>query len=158
MQARRQDACHWLWFNITFKAERNYHLHSGKLEFLALKWAVCEHFTDYLYHAPHFVVYTDNNPLTYVLSTAKLNATCHRWVAELENVCFTIKYRPGHSNKDGDTLSRMPMDRASNMETCSEIVSPDDIVAGCMGLEAQERGDATWVSAVTDDIRLFEDP
>ena len=46
------------------KAERNYHLHSGKLEFLALKWAVCEHFRDYLYYAPHFVMYTDNNPLT----------------------------------------------------------------------------------------------
>ncbi len=25
-------------------AEWNYHLHSGKLEFLALKWAVCEKF------------------------------------------------------------------------------------------------------------------
>ncbi|KAI3369399.1 hypothetical protein L3Q82_007472 [Scortum barcoo] len=52
-------------------AERNYHLHSGKLEFLALKWAVCEKFRDYLYYAPHFTVYTDNNPLTYVMSTAK---------------------------------------------------------------------------------------
>lgn len=29
-------------------AERNYHLHSGKLEFLALKWAVTERFKDYL--------------------------------------------------------------------------------------------------------------
>ena len=59
------------------KAERNYHLHSVKLEFSARKWAVCEQFRDYLYHAPHFVVYTDNNPLTYALSTAKLNATGH---------------------------------------------------------------------------------
>ena len=32
-------------------AERNYHLHSGKLEFLALKWAICDHFRDYLYYA-----------------------------------------------------------------------------------------------------------
>ena len=40
------------------KAGRNYHLHSGKLIFLALKWAVCEHFRDYLYHALHFVEYT----------------------------------------------------------------------------------------------------
>lgn len=29
-------------------AERNYRLHSGKLEFLALKWAICEKFRDYL--------------------------------------------------------------------------------------------------------------
>ena len=25
-------------------AEKNYHLHSGKLEFLALKWAICDQF------------------------------------------------------------------------------------------------------------------
>lgn len=62
------------------KAVKNYYLHSGKLEFLALKWAVCEHLRDYLYHAPHFVIDTDNNPLTYILSTAKFNATGHRWV------------------------------------------------------------------------------
>ena len=54
-------------------AERNYHLHSGKLEFLALKWAVCDQFRDYLYYALRFQVHTDKNPLTYVLSTAELN-------------------------------------------------------------------------------------
>ena len=59
-------------------AEQNYHLHSGKLEFLALKWAVCDYFRDYLYYASNFTVYTDCNPLTYVLTTAKLNAPGHR--------------------------------------------------------------------------------
>jgi hypothetical protein len=43
-----------------------------------MKWAICEQFRDYLYYAPRFVVFTDNNPLTYVLSTAKLNATANR--------------------------------------------------------------------------------
>lgn len=61
-------------------AELNYHLHSGKLEFLALKWAVCDKLRDYLFYAPHFTVFIDNNPLIYVLSTAKLNAVGHRWV------------------------------------------------------------------------------
>ena len=56
-------------------AEKNYHLHSGKLEFLVLKWAICDQFRDYLYYACSFKVYTDNNPLSYVLSSAKLNAT-----------------------------------------------------------------------------------
>jgi hypothetical protein len=28
-------------------AEKNYHLHAGKLEFLALKWAITDHFRDY---------------------------------------------------------------------------------------------------------------
>lgn len=58
-------------------AERNDRLHSGKLEFLALKWAITEQFCDYLFHAPHFTVYSDNNPLTYVTKSAKLNATGH---------------------------------------------------------------------------------
>jgi hypothetical protein len=66
-------------------AEKNYHLHSAKLEFLALKWAVTEHFRAYLHYAPKFVVYTDNNPLTYVLSSAKQNATGLRWVGEFRN-------------------------------------------------------------------------
>ena len=34
-------------------AERNYHLHSSKV-----KRAITEQFRDYLYHAPHFTVYT----------------------------------------------------------------------------------------------------
>ena len=97
------------------KAEKNYFLHSRKLEFLALKWAICEHFRDYLYHAPDFIVYTDNNPLTYVLTTAKSSATGHRWVSELADFSFSIKYRPGHSNKDADALSRFPMDIDSHM-------------------------------------------
>ena len=53
-------------------AERNYPAH--KLEFLALKWAVCEILHDYLYGS-EFTARTDNNPLTYVLTSAKLKAT-----------------------------------------------------------------------------------
>ena len=80
-------------------AETNYHLHSGKLEFLALKWAVCDQFRDYLYYAPSFQVYTDNKPLTYVLSTVKLNATGLRWVGDLADFNFTIHYRPGKNQR-----------------------------------------------------------
>ena len=98
-------------------AEKKYHLHSGKLEFLAMKWAICECFRDYLYHAPSFVVYTDNNPLTYMLTTAKLKATGHRWVAELASYNFTICYRPGKTNADADGLSRMPLDIDSYMKS-----------------------------------------
>ena len=84
-------------------SERNYPAH--KLEFLALKWAVTDKFHDYLYGA-QFEVVTDNNPLTYVLSTAKLDATGHRWVAALANYNFAITYRSEKLNKDADGLSR----------------------------------------------------
>ena len=55
-------------------AEHNYD--ANKLEFLALKWAVTDHFHEYLYGGT-FDVFTDNNPLTYILTTAKLDAMGH---------------------------------------------------------------------------------
>ena len=54
--------------------EKNYH--STKLEFLALKWAVTEHFKEYLLYQP-FLVKTDKNPLTYIMTTPNLDATGH---------------------------------------------------------------------------------
>lgn len=90
-------------------AERNYHLHSGKLAFPVLKWVVCEKFRDYLFYALHFTVYTDNNPLTHIMGTAKLNAVGHRWVGELSDFQFSIKNRPGKTNINADTLSGVPL-------------------------------------------------
>ena len=46
-------------------------------------------------------------PLTYVLTTAKLDATGHRWVAALSNYTFNILYKPGKANRDADALSRI---------------------------------------------------
>lgn len=77
------------------------------MEFLALKWAITEKFKDYLY-GHKFSVLTDNNPLTYVLTTAQLDATGHRWVAALAAFNFDIHYRPGKRNADADALSRHP--------------------------------------------------
>lgn len=119
-------------------AEKNYHYHAGKLEFLAWKWAIIDKFRDYLYYAPTFTVYSDNNPLTYILSTAKLNATTSRWVAELADFYFTVKYRPGKDNSDADALSRMPLDAESLMRQCSDELPPDAIAATIQAVEVQE--------------------
>ena len=53
--------------------EKNYH--STKLEFLVLKWAIMEHFKEYLLYQP-FLVKTDNS-LTYIMTTPNLDATGH---------------------------------------------------------------------------------
>ena len=50
---------------------------------------------------------TDNNPLTYVLTTAMLDATDHHWVAALSNYNFSLTYRSGKLNQDADGLSRL---------------------------------------------------
>ena len=54
--------------------ECNYH--SMKQEFLALKWAIAKQFQEYLLWKP-FIVRTDNNPLTYIMTTPNLDATRH---------------------------------------------------------------------------------
>ncbi|KAI3376240.1 hypothetical protein L3Q82_016744 [Scortum barcoo] len=126
-------------------AERNYKLHSGKLEFLALKWAVTEQcFRDYLFHAPHFVVYRDNNPLTYVTKSAKLNATGHRWVAELADYRFTLKYRPGSANRDADFLSRQTRHIEEIMQECTEECRPEVMESISQALEITQRGEINW--------------
>ena len=90
------------------KSEKNYLFINWNS--LALKWAITDKFHEYLYGS-QFQVYTDNNPLTYVLTTAKLDATGHRWVAALSNYTFSIIYKPGKGHKDADALShiRWPM-------------------------------------------------
>lgn len=87
------------------KCESRYPAH--KLEFLALKWAVTEKFQDYLCGSP-FLAVTDSNPLTYILTSAKLDATSYRWLAALSTFDFQLQYRAGKQNQDADGLSRRP--------------------------------------------------
>lgn len=102
-------------------SERHYPVH--KLEFLALKWAVVDKLHDYLYGAT-FVVKTDNNPLTYVQTTAKLDATGQRWMAALAAYDFKLQYRSGQTNADADALSRRPHNPLEEESEWMEIPSP----------------------------------
>ena len=76
---------------------------------MALKWSIMEKFHEYVYGG-HFEVYTDNNPLTYILTTAKLDATGQRWVASLANYNFKIFYKSGKLNVEVDALLCIPWD------------------------------------------------
>ena len=70
------------------KSMRSYS--SAKLELLALKWAVCDKFKDYLLGSK-FTVLMDNNPLCYV-KTSKLGVSQIRWLSDLALFDFDIKY------------------------------------------------------------------
>ena len=91
------------------ETEQRYH--SNKQEFLALKWAITEQFHEYL--SPYgknrneFVVCTDNSPLTYIFSSANLDAAGQRWVAHLTSYNFSLEYQKGKDNTVADFLSRM---------------------------------------------------
>ena len=86
------------------------HYHSSKLEFLALKWAIHEQFHEYLYGSA-FEVYTENNPLTYIMTTAKLDATTQRWVAVLASYTLKIFYQGGKQTVEADALSHIELDK-----------------------------------------------
>ena len=59
---------------------RTKHKYLGnKLEFLALKWAIIEQFHEYLY-GNNFVIYMDNNLVTYAITSAKLYANFITWL------------------------------------------------------------------------------
>ena len=80
--------------------------HSMKLEFLALKWAITEHFKEYLLYQP-FLVKTDYNPLKYIMTTPNLDATGHRWVSALARYDFWLEYQKGQDNAVADALSQV---------------------------------------------------
>ena len=89
------------------ETEQRYH--SNKQEFLTLKWAVTEQFHEYL--SPYgknrneFVVHTDNNPLTYIFSSANLDDAGQRWLAHLTSYNFSLEYQKGKDNTVADFLS-----------------------------------------------------
>ncbi|KAL9972948.1 hypothetical protein ACROYT_G019348 [Oculina patagonica] len=95
-------------------AERKYSAY--RREFLALKWAVTEKFRPYLYGYKFHVV-SDSNLLTYLVTSAKLSATDHRWLSSLASFDFTITYRAGKAHSNADGLSRLPRTLSSDAGT-----------------------------------------
>ena len=124
------------------QSEARYPAH--KLEFLALKWALKDQFYEYLY-GNSFEVYTDNNPLTYVLTTAKLDACGQRWVSAIAPMNFNLHYKPGRTNIDADALSRLPY---------SERIDNDEVQAILKGWLEQPR--FLW-EAYSCSARVVED-
>ena len=119
--------------------EKNYH--STKLEFLALKWAVTEHFKEHLLYQP-FLVKTDNNPLTYIMTTPNLDATGHQWVGALVKFNFQLEYQKGQDNAVADALSQIT--------TCLGLEAMQSILDGAT-LGATQRAEGEDPAVVEGD-------
>lgn len=96
-------------------------------------------------------MYTDNNPLVYVLSTAKLNATGQRWVNDLADFNISIHYKPGSNNIDADALSRFPEDIKEYKKTCDK----ETITAVTEGIKTQKHCNEAWLCAVNTSNNLL---
>ena len=120
LSQKQDDGCY---HPVTFGShslmlvEKNYH--SLKLECLALKWGMMEHFKEYLTYTP-FVVRMDNNPLTYILTTPNLDTTGHRWVGTLASFEFALEYQKGVDNGAADPLRQVPI--CHNCETVCSLL------------------------------------
>ena len=69
-----------------------------------------------------FTVYSDNNPLAYVLTMAKLDATGQRCVAQLATYNFKISYRSGKANVEADALSWIEWEQTIESEAVKAIL------------------------------------
>ena len=84
--------------------------------------------------------------MTYVLTSAKLNSTGLRWVSELADYDFTIKYRPGKIGNDADGLSRNPVSVEEMEKNCTMEIDPANLSVvmsteqgvGCCSLSADK--------------------
>ena len=127
-------------------AEKRYH--SSKLEFLAMKWSVCDHFRHYLYYAPHCDIYTDNNPLVYAMSTGKLTATGQRWINELAEYRLAVHYKSGVQNTVADALSRSPLLFEDQVNEYDKEMTNQEMSAVMSGLKNQSENNEVWVAAL----------
>ena len=64
-----------------------------------------EYLSPYGKNRKEFVVQMDNNPLTYILSLANLDAASQRWVAQLASYNFALEYQKGKDNTVANFLS-----------------------------------------------------
>ena len=67
-------------------------------ECLALVWAVTDQFHPYVYGA-HFLLRTDNQPLSWLKSLKDPSPRLARWILKLQEYDFDIQHRPGLKQK-----------------------------------------------------------
>ena len=92
--------------------------------------------------------------LMYVLTTAKLDAASHCWVASLANYNFRLHYRAGKANIDADALLRVswPGCMPANTSTCI-IVTAAAVQAV---QETALQGPASPIGAYNSDMHVLD--
>lgn len=136
-------------------AENKYH--NFKLEFLSIKWTICEHFRDHAYYSPHFDVCTNFNAMTYLFTSAEVNATGQWRVSGLSNFNFSIHCKPEIENVVADSVKRYPLLQECNLEQYSHHLNPDEERSAFDAVASQVGNNKTRVAAVNTTNAIFGD-
>ena len=78
----------------------------------------------------------------------------HRWVADLADYNFSIKYWPRKVNKAPDTLSRMSLDIEQFTKSCTLKASQQEVQATICGLNVNYTNQVIWLSSISDKVKL----
>ena len=90
--------------------------------------------------------------MTYILTTARLDATGKRWVVSLANYNFKIFYRSGKLNVEADALSRIPWENTQvnhleplivNMMLQSKLETETGIPEGVFAIKCNTEGNVS---------------
>ena len=89
------------------------------------------------------------------MTTAKLNATGHQWVAALADFNFNIKYRPGRVHRDADLFSCMKTNIHSVINECTKEALQTEIKATIRAVFAQQSGKINWLMSISADPKFL---
>ena len=78
-----------------------------------------------------------------------------RWVGELAEYHFDIKYQPGRVSADVDTLSRMSMDIDEYEASCSEHISKEAFIASVSAVLSNVTYD--YITTIADIVSIATD-
>ena len=102
---------------------------------------------------------TDNNPLTYILTTPNLDALGHRWIVALAGYNMKLEYLNGSDNKVADTLSCVSTQKLDE-ETVTELLNstrtgsiPQTVTANIHVIEEGERIDQEVIVRYTQIVK-----
>ena len=93
---------------------------SNKLSESQINWSIIEKEAysilfgfktyDYYVFGAKGIIYSDQNPLTYLFKHAPKNVRLMRWILSLQRYNFEIRHLRSHENAMCDALTRLPLD------------------------------------------------
>ena len=131
-------------------AERNYP--AFERELLAVVWSM-KHFRPYLY-GQHFVVVTDNEPVTYLKRLKDPKGRLARWLQEICSFDFEIQHKSGKRHRDADALSRNPIHTTNGKLFATTFL----LTEACHESLAEEQALDDDLAVVLEQLRSGEAP